>query len=407
MSFKGVRRIESVIPRNETLAHIGGDAAYAAMTWTKDGSQLVSLLDGASWPAVPDDDYYSSRLFTVDGGPQNASFRESAGYPRMLIWDYISGRKAPYYGLGMIAIDDHVYQYLSTGPLWGGYDDLGSIEQHFNGVKLIYSPDNGHTWHNQSGSTPVVHESSQDQSRDNMFFLREGQHAFSMLSVLQMGRAYRDNRDGYVYVYGPNGAAEGTMNELVMFRVPKHRMLHRGACEFFAGLTSDGRPRWVPDIDDRAVVHSFQRGWVPPVFPVSWCTSVAYNAALGTYLMVSSAGCSVAGHEDPLSLGQTYFGIWAADQPWGPWVQVHEQRKWAPGGDARAFAALAQLAPKWTSADGKSVWVVWTDWQGKAVEDLAMYEVRTVDDFRTVRKQWRETRPHFGFNTQRFDLVSA
>jgi len=58
-----------------------------------------------------------------------------------------------------------------------------------------------------------------------MAFYREPQQAFSQLTFLQMGRAYQDNRDGYLYVYGPNGITEGSMNQLVMFRVPTRRTL--------------------------------------------------------------------------------------------------------------------------------------------------------------------------------------
>ena len=42
-----------------------------------------------------------------------------------------------------------------------------------------------------------------------------------MLTILQMGKGYAENRDGFLYVYAPNGSTEGTMNQLVLFRVPK------------------------------------------------------------------------------------------------------------------------------------------------------------------------------------------
>ena len=41
-------------------------------------------------------------------------------------------------------------------------------------------------------------------------------HTFSLLSVLQMGKNYEWNTDGYVYVYSPNGNLDGTMNQLVI-----------------------------------------------------------------------------------------------------------------------------------------------------------------------------------------------
>ena len=71
----------------------------------------------------------------------------------------------------------------------------------------------------------MVREPWGDRSRKDMVFFKEPQEVFSLLSILQMGRNYEANEDGYVYVYAPNGNTAGTMNELVMFRVPKLRFL--------------------------------------------------------------------------------------------------------------------------------------------------------------------------------------
>ncbi len=42
-----------------------------------------------------------------------------------------------------------------------------------------------------------------------------------------MGKNYRYNSDGFVYVYAPNGNTDGTMNELALLRVAKGRILDR------------------------------------------------------------------------------------------------------------------------------------------------------------------------------------
>src|SRR5439155_4921123 len=103
----------------------------------------------------------------------------------------------------------------------------------FVGAKLIYSPDNGATWHNQDGSAPVRWEPWDDRSQQNMAFFKEPGQSFALLTMLQMGKAYSGNKDGYVYVYAPNGNDEGTMNQLVMFRVPKDKVRDRKAYEYF------------------------------------------------------------------------------------------------------------------------------------------------------------------------------
>ena len=76
-----------------------------------------------------------------------------------------------------------------------------------------------------------------------MVFFEEPGDAFSLLTVLQMGMNYRDNTDGFVYVYAPNGNTEGSMNQLVMFRVAKDRILDRESYEFFTGRYDGGHGR--------------------------------------------------------------------------------------------------------------------------------------------------------------------
>jgi uncharacterized protein DUF4185 len=397
--------ITSATRRDDTILRLGGDAFGYPMTWTADDRQLVAACDGAGWPEIPKDHYYSSRLFSISGSPQNATFQDISSYPDVPLWDYLNGSAAPYYSLSMLAIDGRVFQYLSTGSRWAGPDDLGKPDQHFNGAKLIYSPDNGRTWCNQDSSTPVVQELPQNHSHQNMTFLKEPHDAFSLLTFLQMGRDYRDNRDGYVYVYSPNGTTEGTMNQLVMFRVPKAQILDRRAYEYFSGLRADGNANWAKDINERSVVHTFPRGWISPVFPLAWQPSVVYNAPLGLYMMANSN--STGG--DAKGYKPSYLGIWVAHNPWGPWTQIHEETAWTPAGDPEARAGWPQIAPKWIAKDGKSFWLVWTDTQQLNGEDVTapIYHARSEDEFRLVRLRWRECCPYFAFNVQRVDLDIA
>jgi len=194
-------------------------------------------------------------------------------------------------------------------------------------------------------------------------------------------RFYEANRDGFVYIYAPNGNTEGTMNELVMFRVPKAQLLNRGAYEYFVGLRSNGSANWAKDIQARAVVHAFPSGWVNrTVHPYAWHPSVAYNAPLGLYMMANwGMGCT----PDGSWFGKpSYLGFWIAPNPWGPWTQIHEEIAWTPDNDPAARAYQPQISPKWIAGDGKSFWLVWTDFQEKDGK-----------------------RPYYAFNTQQVDLV--
>jgi len=401
-------RIKSAVRQEDTVIRYGGNGDNWHMSWASDDRQYVSLCDGSGFFENPEG-LYNSHLFAISGGPRDAQFHDVPDYP---------GFRPPtgdarYYNFGTLALDGHLYQYMSTFNIPPA-ENLKPNELRFVGAKLIYSPDNGRTWHNQDGSTPVVWEPWDRRSRETMVFFEEPQEAFSLLTVLQMGKNYEANQDGYVYVYAPNGNTEGTMNELVMFRVPKAHILHRDAYEYFAGLASDGSAEWSKDIAARAPVHTFPRGWVNTLMhPYAWHPSVVYNAPLGLYMM-SNWGMGTGA--DGKWFGKpSYLGFWTAPKPWGPWTQVHEETAWTPAGDAGARAYQPQIAPKWIAPDGKSFWLVWTDFQQHDPEGYKRFydgirEKRnknqmTSEDWMNFAEMRRKHRPYYAFNVQRVDLM--
>jgi hypothetical protein len=400
-----VTRREETILRSRSL----GDGYH--MTWTREGHQAVGVNDGSGW-ADPPTAFYNTRLWTISGAPGPARFDEVASYP--LIDRSTRPEEAPvYYGSGLLAVGEHFYQFIST------LDNAEDRPRHWTGAKLIFSDDGGRTWRNRDGSTPVTWEDWGEQARGRFNFFQEPDGCFSLLSILQMGRNYGANRDGYIYTYSPNGNTDGKMNELVMFRVPVARMLDRGAYEFFAGHRPDGGADWSKDIAARAPVHVFPRGWVnyTNLFPgdlvlESWLPSVVYNEPLGLYMM-AAAGIGVA--PDGTEFGKpSYLGLWVGETPWGPWRQVHAEPAWMPGGDAAARAYGPRIAPGWVAPDGKSFWLVWADLNGirsfatdqaqlsAALEkaDNPLSRTRIEADF------LRRYMPGFSFNAQRIDLAT-
>ena len=348
-TISGLRRLE------ETTLRIGGVGDNWHMTWASDDRQFVSLCDGRGFPGVPNKDY-NSRSYAINGDPPDLGFDHLPGYPDLI---NTPGTRdiSRYYNFGILALDGRIYQWLSTPN--HPFHEPGP---RFVGAKLIYSPDNGTSWLNQDGSAPVRWEPWEQRSRENMLFFCEPGDAFSLLTVLQMGRNYSHNRDGFVYLYAPNGNSEGTMNQLVMCRVPKARILERSAYEFFVATRSNGDAEWSERIEERGVVHTFPCGWVNRfVHPYAWHPSVVYYAPAESYLMANwGMGCSAEGEW----FGKpSYLGFWTAPAPWGPWTQIHEEQRWAPADDPDARAYQPQIAPKWIADDGRSFWLVWTDFQ--------------------------------------------
>src|SRR5262245_54928982 len=96
-------RIKSIIRREDTVLRLGGDGCDNAMTWISDGRQLVATIDGAGWfgeEYIP----YSSRLFAINGNPENATFEGVPGYPDILLEDLLvrDGSVAAYYALNVL-----------------------------------------------------------------------------------------------------------------------------------------------------------------------------------------------------------------------------------------------------------------------------------------------------------------
>ncbi len=378
----GIRRLD------ETIQPPTGIGDNWHMSWASDDKQYVGLCDGRGWSSLPGytGQDFNTNLYRIAGQAPQHAFESVPGYPAL---ESIHPPTAEhprsysrYYGFGLLALDQAIYHFLST-PI----APFGAPGNAFAGVKLIYSPDDGQTWLNQDGG-PLAWEDWEARSRENMLFFREPDDCFSLLTVLQMGQNYADNTDGYVYIYAPNGTVDGQMNQLALLRVPKDQILRRERYEYFAAAQPDGTAVWTPDIEARGVVHTFPRGWVNWAIgdphgghPYAWQPSVAYNRALGCYMMFNW-GIGVGENGDWFEK-PSYLGFWTAPQPWGPWTQVHEETAWTPGGDGGARCYQPQIAPKWMAPDGKSFWMVWTDFQ-------------VVDG----------GRPYYAFNCQRVEVLT-
>ncbi|QKS01178.1 DUF4185 domain-containing protein [Sphingomonas sp. CL5.1] len=401
--------VRGMVRRDETILRLGGIGDGYQLTWGKDGRQYVVVNDGPGWLASPTA-FYNSRLWTVSGSPHEAAFHDVAAYP--VLDSSTRPDDAPqYYGHGILSVGGRIYQFLNT------LDRSETRPRHWTGSKLIYSDDGGLTWRNQDGSQPVRWEDWADQSRARFAFFDEPGGCFALISILQMGRDYSANRDGYIYVYGLNGSVDGRMNEVVMFRAAIDGILDRRRYEYFGGW--DGRdPKWVADIDARAVVHRFPHGWVnrTNLFPgdlvvESWLPSVVYNEPLDLYMMVSAGiGCGPDGTEFGKA---SYFGCWVAERPWGPWTQVHEEPAWTPGGDRAARAYAPQIAPGWIAPDGKSFWMVWADLAGMLTFardepklTAALAKAKSPAEHSMIQAGFLgRYMPRYAFNAQRVDLV--
>ncbi|TWB44004.1 DUF4185 domain-containing protein [Nitrospirillum pindoramense] len=403
----GAASVRSLWRRDETILRLPSLGDGYKMTWGADDRQLVVVNDGPGW-LDPPTKFFKRSLWSIGGGPTDAIVTQRDGYPH--VDEAGEPEDAPHYhGHGLLAVGGRIYQFLSA------LDQAAERPRRWTAAKLIQSDDGGRSWRNQDGTSPVRWEGWKEQSRERLAFFNEPNGCFSLLSILQMGQDYRANRDGYIYVYGPNGNIDGLMNELMMFRVPIDRIPNRDAYEFFGGWAGHGVARWVANIAGRKPVHVFPRGWVnrSNLFPgdivvETWLPSVVYNEPLDLYMMVSAGtGCAPDGTE---FAKPGYLGFWVSATPWGPWRQVHEEAAWTPGGDPVARAYSPQIAPKWIAPDGKSFWLVWADLKG--IREFSGNTDRTGNAGPVTPEEtaiaesdlMRRAMPGYSFNAQRVDL---
>ncbi|MPY91247.1 MAG: serine hydrolase [Luteitalea sp.] len=269
------------------------------VTWADDDALYTAYGDG--WGFEPRlDAKLSLGLAKVHGPAQHFQGVNLRAASAERIGDGDAGEKAS----GILMVDGTLYLWVRNA----------------GNSKLGWSLDDGRTW---SWSDWTFTESL-------------GHPAF-----LNFGKNYAGARDTYVYIYSPDrDSAYKPADRLVLARVPKDRIRERDAYEFLERVDAAGGPVWTRDIARRGAAFSFP-GLV-------YRSQVTYHPALKRYLL-----CGI------IPIGDTRFdggfGLYDAPEPWGPWTTVFFTRKWDTGpGENCSFPT------KWMSADGKTVWMVFS-----------------------------------------------
>jgi len=361
---EGTHRPTGVDFHRDTIRRLDGYGDNWCITWTADDSQVTSMCDG-SWldPRVG----YHTHLYRLLGGPSDFRREDVPSYP------VYSNEEGSWFGYGLVSVDGALYTTVSKtpGPGWSGP---------FRGIKLLKSPDNGRTWFRVDRNARERRYAGPDDPARNlvtpeeMFSLEEFglphqkqvAFPFSYLDFVQCGKDNAAAKDGYLYLYSPEGAHA---HKLLLARVPKDNLGVRDAWEYF--LNYDGKNAvWTCDLRKRGYAHVFPAasregncfGWY------SWLPSVVWNEGLGLYIMVN--GGTYAGH-GMTAADNDYFdawmherpgslGFWYAENPWGPWHEFFYTDYWTAD-DPGNLTYQPKLSPKWISADGTQMTLIWSD----------------------------------------------
>ncbi|MHB0878183.1 MAG: serine hydrolase [Anaerolineae bacterium] len=182
-------------------------------------------------------------------------------------------------------------------------------------------------------------------------------------SFIQYGRDYGGARDRYVYVVShDHPSAYEPADRFVLARVPADRITERREYEFLRGLGQSGEPLWTADIDARGAVFAS---------PGACCRSgISYNTGLQRYLwwqQLPAMGEERSGSAAVDTRFRGGFAVYDAPEPWGPWTTAYFTHRWDVGpGETASFPT------KWMSADGRSVYLVFSGNDSFAVRQATL-----------------------------------
>jgi hypothetical protein len=373
-----------VIFHRETIFRSDGIGDGWCQTWAADDSVITSVNDG-NWLAVlrpfnysqydwsaanPTGPFFHNKVYRILGKADPFERQAIQAYPQF------SG-KSSWFGFGLLSVDRVLYSAISKTP---GSDWSTPMR----GIKLLRSDDNGKSWQriNQHGKARALGEDdpARDEVRpEEMFFLEESGLAhktergypFSWIDFVQRGRDNSEATDRYVYIYSPEGAHS---NRLLLARVEKDKLGIRAQWRFFVRYDDKGEPVWSSDLTKRGYVQVFPEksqdgnyfGWT------SWLPSVVWNKGLKLYIMVNGGTYAGKGMTDS---DEDYYdswphsrtgslGFWYSVTPYGPWHQIYYTDYWIAD-DPGNRIYWPKLSPKWISADGRDMTLIWSD----AMED--------------------------------------
>ncbi len=284
-------------PKSEIVRRADGSDNWP-LTWAADGTLFTAYGDGWGFePKVPEK--LSLGFARISGPPgdfEGVNVRSATGEQ---IGQGEAGKKAS----GMLSVDGRLYMWVRNA----------------GNSQLAWSDDNGATW-TWSAWTFAT--------------------SFGHPTFLNFGKDYSGARDEYVYIYShDHHSAYEPADRMVLARVPKQHLTILGAYEYL-GAIEDHQPYWVTNVEERTAVFANPGR--------CYRSSVSYHAPTKRYLWVQI----LPGDAPRFSGG---FGIYDAPEPWGPWTTVYYTENWDVGPGENAH-----LPPKWMSADGRTLYLVFS-----------------------------------------------
>jgi hypothetical protein len=246
---------------------------------------------------------YSTDTKPADGIKLDGYIVDSTNWAKELLpakqVDNVEMTVIPTYGF---AANGAMYLDYMSVKHWGS---PGEWETNYAG--LAKSTDHGHTW--TKLASPKWSGSSN----------------FVQVSVAKV--------KGDLYFWG---VTHGRFGGVQLMKVPESSVEQKNAYRYYAGLASDGTPRWSPSISSAKTIVNGTVGEL----------SVAWNSYLNRWLMTYTDG------------GASSAAIRESAAPWGPWSDATTLVSQA---DVPGLYAPYML-PKYTANDGRTIYFTLSKW---------------------------------------------
>jgi hypothetical protein len=294
-------------------------------TWARDGNLYCAWGDGGGFDGDDDNIGRVSLGFArIEGRPAaDGSLRFTGknvwGSPPYAEYPATFGGKVT----SLISVGGVLY---AVGGFWTQENSTDPVQRGGGGPldTLAWSTDLGKSWHIApwSVSSPFG-------------------------SYLNFGRDNAGAFDDYVYLYY---VRKGDGRSVYLKRVPKNRLQSDpavpGIYQYCIGIDSRGRSAWSGSESEAGVIFFDANNVNAP--------EVVFDAGLHRYLMTVAHG-----RDSDSSIQQ--LGLFESRHPWGPWATIAYYEDWAAYWPSSRGEYLGlHVPPNWISADGKTLWCIFS-----------------------------------------------
>ena len=253
---------------------------------------------------------------------------------------------------GCVAVDGVLYLVVAR-HLYGEVSGDVYKRQPAQNSSIIKSADGGKTW-----------TRTEKENYDKPMFPGNSFATPYFVNYGQDGREVQvDGGDRYVYAMSNDGFWDNG-DTMILGRVPRAKIgeLDADDWQFWSGGNGSQDKNWVTKPGQARPVIS-EKGKLASTGPVYLPVQKCYFLVAWYYPM--------GGGKMPNACTETRWDFYTARHPWGPWTQVGEH----------TFSPEAyycpQVCPKFTSADGKTLYVVAAgDWHKPACYRLTLVPLR-------------------------------